>query len=106
MKKENEPNLPCQPIGELVLVELVTGSVSDGGIHLPEKQVKHGYVRAIGGGVDKKFLPREETNSETKKFAGLYVGAKVLLTRGGTGMQVGPNYVLMSPQLIAAILPE
>jgi co-chaperonin GroES (HSP10) len=67
-KKEGIPDIV--PMGDRVLLELVLTTKSAGGIDLPEKQIQHAIVRAIGGGVNKETHP-------------LKSGDKVFLPRGG-----------------------
>jgi co-chaperonin GroES (HSP10) len=67
MPIDNDPRI--RPLGDRVLVELVTTMKSAGGIDLPEQQVQHGIIRAIGDGVNLTTHP-------------IKVGNRVFLPRG------------------------
>lgn len=57
------------PLGDRVLVELISESQTAGGLHLPEKQIQTGIIKAIGAGVDLKINP-------------IKIGDKAYLPRG------------------------
>jgi co-chaperonin GroES (HSP10) len=104
--KAEQKNLPCLPLGDRILVELITSIKSAGGIDLPEKEVKYGIVKAIGGGVPVFMI---NSNLDNTKCCGLEVDCKVFLPRGGNVgdrfEKDGKSYLLVSSPYIAAILP-
>lgn len=107
MKKEvkTEQKLPCQPLGDRVLVELIMESKSAGGIDLPEKQVKFGFLRAIGLGVPDNYVSGKEGFAPPIKC-----GDKVFLPRGDTvgdkfKTDDGAIFLLIPITYIAAVMP-
>ena len=89
------------PVGDQVLVELLFEDKSEGGLVLPDKTVKYGKLKAIGLGVDAKYLGifNKEKNSR-----GIAINDKVLLPRGDQGYKVSDTLRLMSASYIAAVI--
>ena len=95
MAKDTE-TIPCQPIGELILVKLIMETESAGGISLPVKQIRYGIVKAIGKAIDPKYLGEN----------GFNIGDKVFLPRGDAGNRFGENneYLLTQISNISAVM--
>jgi co-chaperonin GroES (HSP10) len=89
--KKDLVGLPCTPLGDFVLLKLITESKTEGGLHLPEKAIKAGIVMAIGPGVDAVKFP-------------LKASQQVFLPRGDNGGHKIGEYFMVQASYISAIL--
>ena len=89
------------PVGDQILVELIFENKTPGGITLPEKTVQYGILKAIGLGVDSKYLGAE---NKEKNSRGIKVGDKVFLPRGDQGAKMSDKLRLMSVSYIGAVV--
>lgn len=97
---------PIIPLGDRVLVELVSDNKSEGGLHLPTSKVIYAIIRAIGKSVNKDLLYSDSDNAISR---GLKVNDKVFLPRGDSvGEKFSSdeaNFLLIPASYIAGILP-
>ena len=98
------------PFGNRFLVELNIITKTKGGIELPKEEVKSGYIRAIGSGVDKELIDYG-LKDDDGKARGLKVGDKVYLPRGASigdefNMGDGKMLLVIPPDYVSAIIEE
>lgn len=103
------------PFGNRILVELIVEKETEAGIILPSDDVKAGYVRGIGCGIEMSLLDNHELSkwgieAPNTKIRGLRVGDKVFLPKGanvGDKFDIdGKLHLVIPPDYISAILED
>lgn len=113
MAKAAAKKVNIVPLGDRVLIELAMTDLSEGGIHLPEKQSNHGRIKAIGMGVPGELVAGDEeiTNKSKLNSRGFRVGDIVYLPKGANVGEKFPTddggmCLLLPSAHIAAIVEE
>lgn len=80
------------PLGDRILVQLISEDTSEGGVVLPVDKVESGYVKAIGAGVDLNSVGNLDIGDMVYLPKGKLVG-DVFIINDKEHLVIGINYI-------------